>query len=667
MRLTLRTLLAWLDDTLSPAEVREIGKQVAESPFAKELVERVHRVTRQRRLTVPNRTGPDATDPNLVASYLDNELAPEEVAEFEKRCLTSDVHLAEVASVHQILSLIGQKAKVPTEARHRMYHLIKGRESVGPKAPRASQASEPEPVSEPIQPWVTPEPPSRPFLERFGPAAAVVLMIIAFCTSAWLSLLPPEAPSSTKGAIANQPQPTRPKPAPAPAPEKKGEPIAAVGPAAPAPAAPAKDARAEANKNEPAAAEAKTDAGTTAAAEPGKDAPARPELPPGVVGLAEKPAGVLLRHNRETRQWEQLTAETQLKDQDRLLSLAPFRSTLVLGTARIDLVGETEIWVSAAPPTQAARINLVHGRVVLRGTTPAAPYSVQFAKKTIEITPPPGVALGLERQNQREPGAAVASEPTLRFFAADGEVALLADDVKEKLEGPGELTFNTRGSWSDRSSKPVPSWVTDTKPTPYDQQVGEQFLSFFRPNRPVISNLVEAADDDQHDVLRLAVAATRATGEIALIVPLLDKGKNDKKPTDSVARRAAISALRNYLAQGPDAARELRAQLQSYFGEELGQNVEKLLVGYTFKEARDEATYSHLVQDLSSPEVAVRQLALENLQSLTGRDDLGYDPDVPNDKGQRPWKDLLHNHELRPAAAPAVEDRVAPAEKASEK
>ncbi|MHC5538513.1 hypothetical protein ACYOEI_09815, partial [Singulisphaera rosea] len=169
MRLTLRTLLAWLDDTLSPSEVREIGKQVAESPFAKDLVDRVHRVTRQRRLTVPSRSGPDATDPNLVSGYLDNELSAEEVAEFEKRCLTSDVHLAEVASVHQILSLIGQKAKVPAEARHRMYHLVKGRESVASKAPRASHAEEPGPVSEPIQPWVTPIPPQRPWFERFGP------------------------------------------------------------------------------------------------------------------------------------------------------------------------------------------------------------------------------------------------------------------------------------------------------------------------------------------------------------------------------------------------------------------------------------------------------------------------------------------------------------------
>ena len=44
MRLTLRTLLAWLDDTLPPIQVREIGRQVSESPYAQELVERIHRV-----------------------------------------------------------------------------------------------------------------------------------------------------------------------------------------------------------------------------------------------------------------------------------------------------------------------------------------------------------------------------------------------------------------------------------------------------------------------------------------------------------------------------------------------------------------------------------------------------------------------------------------------
>ena len=117
MRLTLRTLLAWLDDTLPPNEVRQIGQQVAETPLASELVDRIHRVTRQRRLTVPPGTGADGIDANIVADYLDGELSPEVVAEYEKRCLTSDVNLAEVASVHQILSLLGQKAKVPAEAK----------------------------------------------------------------------------------------------------------------------------------------------------------------------------------------------------------------------------------------------------------------------------------------------------------------------------------------------------------------------------------------------------------------------------------------------------------------------------------------------------------------------------------------------------------------------
>ncbi len=70
MRLTLRTLLAWLDDTLQPAEVRAIGKQVAESPFAQELSERINRVTRQRRLSVPGSSGPDGSDPNTVAAYV---------------------------------------------------------------------------------------------------------------------------------------------------------------------------------------------------------------------------------------------------------------------------------------------------------------------------------------------------------------------------------------------------------------------------------------------------------------------------------------------------------------------------------------------------------------------------------------------------------------------
>ena len=132
MRLTLRTLLAYLDDTLEPHEIKEIGQKVAESDAAQELVARIKQITRRRRLTTPPANGPGARfDANTVAEYLDNELSTDLVAELEKTCLESDVHLAEVASCHQILTLVlGEPALVPPTARERMYGLVKGREAI---------------------------------------------------------------------------------------------------------------------------------------------------------------------------------------------------------------------------------------------------------------------------------------------------------------------------------------------------------------------------------------------------------------------------------------------------------------------------------------------------------------------------------------------------------
>jgi hypothetical protein len=130
--LTLRTLLAYLDDTLEPAEIKQIGQKAAESDAAQELIERIKKVTRRRRLTTPPATGPAAKfDANTVAEYLDNELSAEQVADLEKVCLESDVHLAEIAACHQILTLVlGEPALVPPTAKERMYGLVQGREAI---------------------------------------------------------------------------------------------------------------------------------------------------------------------------------------------------------------------------------------------------------------------------------------------------------------------------------------------------------------------------------------------------------------------------------------------------------------------------------------------------------------------------------------------------------
>jgi hypothetical protein len=126
-RLTLRTLLAYLDDTLEPQQARDLGRRVAENPEVQKLVERIKKVTRRRGLTVPEYTGEgdDVSDPNTVAEYLSDNLARPQVRELEETCLRSDVHLAEVAACHQILTLVlTEPVRVPPSAHQRMYTLV---------------------------------------------------------------------------------------------------------------------------------------------------------------------------------------------------------------------------------------------------------------------------------------------------------------------------------------------------------------------------------------------------------------------------------------------------------------------------------------------------------------------------------------------------------------
>ena len=93
MRLTLRTLLAYLDDILEPAQTKEIGAKLSESKFASDLVERLRDVMRRRRLTAPNiEGGDDSLDANVMSEYLDNTLPPRKVTDVEKKCLESDIH-----------------------------------------------------------------------------------------------------------------------------------------------------------------------------------------------------------------------------------------------------------------------------------------------------------------------------------------------------------------------------------------------------------------------------------------------------------------------------------------------------------------------------------------------------------------------------------------------
>jgi hypothetical protein len=143
MRLTLRTLLAYMDNMLEPADAEALRAKIEESEFAKVLMARIEAAVRQPRLSsLPLDEKGLGLDANSIAQYLDNTLAPELVPELEQFLLQSDMQLAEVAACHQALaSILDSEPITSPELRHRVRCLGSPKEiAQGPTAPVAKRA-----------------------------------------------------------------------------------------------------------------------------------------------------------------------------------------------------------------------------------------------------------------------------------------------------------------------------------------------------------------------------------------------------------------------------------------------------------------------------------------------------------------------------------------------
>jgi len=508
-----------------------------------------------------------------------------------------------------------------------------------------------------------PEAPQRPWIERYGPVAVCLLLILLLSWAAWrsLSIPPPQlAPAPLEPTVAANSGPAESAPAQiettAPGTEKpessadaasaESARVAAGGEAAkPQPDRSAVAAGTEPTSPSPHAETADTSkvAKSSTAAAKSNDAASAPAVPSGSSGLAEKTEGVLLRYNTKQREWERLTEATPLDRPDRLLCLAPFRASITLGKTRMTLVGETEVRILSLPSDPVPALELVQGRLLVRQSA-SGNLKVVVSDRTASLEIPTESSLALERMEVRTYGQPITRTPPLAIFCIQGDVSLTVDQKPEPLKALEVAVVDTAGQVKRSTPDSLPGWVTQTELSPYELQLRDQFLPLFHPGRPVLAEIVVATEDDRPEIKRLAVSALQALGDLSYLMPIL------KREGDPVARRSAIAAIRAYMGRGPDAVKGAREQLDEEFGAKLGALAQHMLVGYSPDEVANRDTYARLV-GLLSPEqdsVGIRELALDTLKRLTGRDDLGYDPDHPSGKGLEAWNDLLRRNELRP-------------------
>jgi len=131
MRLTLRTLLAWLDGVLPDDEQQQLGAKVSSSTVATHLVERIRTAVGRTAIGAPRPDGKGLTeDPNSVAEYLDNTLSAEQLEAFERICIESEVHLAEVAACHGLLAEVARdpaaESGLHQDERERIQQRLRG-------------------------------------------------------------------------------------------------------------------------------------------------------------------------------------------------------------------------------------------------------------------------------------------------------------------------------------------------------------------------------------------------------------------------------------------------------------------------------------------------------------------------------------------------------------
>jgi hypothetical protein len=572
LRLTLRTLLAYLDDTLPPNQARDIGKKVAESEVAQATVERIKTVTRRRRLSAP-RVEPDdhSTDPNVIAEYLDNVLPADDVTELETTALDNDTRLAEVAACHQILTLVlGEPAQVPQTARRRMYKLVRGPESLPYRKPTEA------PVAGVAAPQAVDEFQDEDLLESLLGPRNVLWMVALLVAVGLLAVsiyfaVPPAPPPATPGYVAVAPTPKpEPKPKVPDVPTIK-VPEAPVGP------------------------KVEGEVLTVMPREVGAAVAPPPVQPPDAERRAlatwDATGHPILFLRRETAQWvKAVVADPKLSTTDTLLALPGFRPDVTLDTGvRVVLWGnapdalpipiaESRVTLFVPPQAVSADLALHGGRVFLSAPKATGPTTVRvrFRDEVWDVTLADArTEVAIDLIGQPSPGSLSGAElpESPRALVFLGVISGSAS-VRAGFNASGELAAGAKLKWDSKGGRPALApkddkddvagdrWRREAATTPAAKEAATAVADLAKivgMSEGPFDVVFDAVVKDQAERPARRVLAAWMLGAVDGVAYLIDALEANAAPV----RDAAARALMHWVAQSPDRDAEFAKVLET--------------------------------------------------------------------------------------------------------
>ena len=674
MRLTLRTLLAYMDDRLPPAGAREIGLKISKSAFAAELLERIREVKRRRRVAAAAAETP-SIDANLLAEYLDDQLSPELVQRIEQKILASDQLLAEVAAAHELLGLLHDPIDLEPSLRDRLYGLDpSGVEDVI----RATGGTTTSGSAAPTTAW---QPDLAPANSRKNWSAIVIAgLALIWVISLAIDPLLFQSRQLTSNAANVQPAAGA---AVQPQPEATVEP-AQVNPAAQQPSDEVEVAAAVSSVESPAALPAVTDAApkntapaamADANAALSADAPSAPdrtptekpaampaaELPPELPAVAREAiylqadSRAVLVADAQTNQWISLS---QIQGGNDVLAAPNTTNTRpLLGNNYFGIPGSFEMRIRGGGSRWLARTNgpglfrlppagevieILAGRLLVsadpaqqwpedgaaefRADIATLPFTVtlQSPESRVAIEVEPGTAVETSEPQVAESfNLPTSADQNVRIVVVEGSARVevqdrlravvlnSADAVNIQLLGGRDWG---RSELSKIATGAIPPWMlsTETNPTPEAAAIQKRVLdSLTVPGVP--GELVQPLLTDRNPQVGLAAADVLGlTADTSLLLSALFEG------LDESVHRRLIDGLRAAVRSSSSARIAVAASLETRLSMTDAEFVMQLISGINETQARDRLLTSQLMLYLQSDSLTLRTLAIGEMERLTG-------------------------------------------------